>query len=73
MNNLYNFIKTYEIWIFLLFAPITSAIFVYGVHLHLIPGRLYLHGRFFVLLFLLIGMVKLARGNAGLKIFLSRC
>ncbi|WP_304200538.1 hypothetical protein [Flavobacterium alvei] len=67
MNNLYNFIKTYEIWIFLLFAPITSAIFVYGVHLHLIPGRLYLHGRFFVLLFLLIGMVKLTRGNAGLK------
>ena len=67
MNNLYKFIKTYEIWIFLLFAPITSAIFVYGVHLHLIPGRLYLHGRFFVLLFLLIGMVKLTRGNAGLK------
>jgi len=67
MNNLYKFIKTYEIWIFLLFAPITSAIFVYGIHLHIIPGRLYLHGRFFVLLFLLIGMVKLTRGNSGLK------
>jgi len=53
--------------VFLLFAPITSAIFVYEVHLHLIPGRLYIHGRFFLLLFLPMVMVKLTRGNSGLK------
>lgn len=66
-ENLYNFIKKYEIWIFLLLAPISCAVFVYGIHLHLIPGRLYLHGRFFILLFLLMAIVKLARGNSGLK------
>lgn len=66
-ENLYNFIKKYEIWIFLLLAPISCAVFVYGVHLHLIPGRLYLHGRFFLLLFLLMAMVKFTRGNSGLK------
>ena len=67
IKNLQNFITTYEIWIFLLFAPITNAIFVYGVYLHLIPGRLYIHGRFFLLLFLLMGMVKFTKGNSGLK------
>lgn len=67
MKNLQNFMRTYEIWIFLLFAPITNAVFVYGIHLHLIPGRLYIHGRFFLLLFLLMGMVKFTRGNSGLK------
>lgn len=66
-ENLYNFIKKYEVWIFLLLAPISCAVFVYGVHLHLIPGRLYLHGRFFVLLFLLMTIVKFTRGNRGLK------
>ena len=67
MKNLHNFIKTYEIWVFLLLAPITSAVFVYGVKLHIIPGRLYMHGRFFLLLFLLIGLIKFTRGNSGLK------
>jgi hypothetical protein len=67
MKKLQNFIKTYEIWVFLFFAPITSAIFVYGMHLHLIPGRLYIHGRFFLLLFLLIGLLKITRGNRGIK------
>lgn len=66
-ENLYNFIKKYEIWIFLFFAPISNAIFVYGVKLHLIPGRLYIYGRFFLLLFLLMAMVKFSRGNNGLK------
>jgi hypothetical protein len=67
MKKLRNFISTYEIWIFLLFAPLTSAFFVYGIHLHIIPGRLYIHGRFFLLLFLLMAMVKFTRGNSGLK------
>ena len=71
IKNLHSFIKTYEIWIFLLLAPLSNAIFVYGVQLHLIPGRLYLHGRFFLLLFLLMGMVKFARGNSGLKYLFS--
>jgi membrane protease YdiL (CAAX protease family) len=67
MEKLHHFIKTYEIWIFLLFAPISSAVFVFGINLHLIPGRLYIYGRFFLLLFLLMAMVKLTRGNSGLK------
>jgi len=67
MKNLKNFVKTYEVWIFLLFAPLTNALFVYGVHLHIIPGRLYIHGRFFLLLFLLMAMVKFTKGNSGLK------
>jgi hypothetical protein len=66
-ENLYSFIRKYEIWIFLFFAPISNAVFVYGIKLHLIPGRLYIHGRFFLLLFLLMAMVKFSRGNSGLK------
>ncbi len=67
MNRLRVFVKTFEIWIFLICAPLTSAIFVYGVQLHIIPGRIYIHGRFFLLLFLLMGLVKFTRGNTGLK------
>lgn len=67
IKHLHGFIKTYEIWIFLLMAPISNAIFVYGIQLDLIPGRLYIHGRFFLLLFLLMAMVKLTRGQNGLK------
>ena len=67
MKKLKNFLKIYEIWIFLLLAPLSSAIFVYGFQMHLIPGRLYIHGRVFLLLFLLIGLVKITRGNSGVK------
>ena len=67
LQNLLRFIRAYEIWIFLFFAPITSAVFVIGVKLHVIPGRLYMHGRFFLLLLLLIGLIKLTRGNSGIK------
>lgn len=31
------------------------------------PGRLYIHSRFFVLLFLLIGLIKYTKGTSGLK------
>ncbi len=57
----------HEIWIFLVCAPLSSAIFVYGMYLHVVPGRLYIHGRFFSLLILLMAMVKFTRGNSGLK------
>lgn len=66
-KNLHNFIKAHEIWIFLICAPISSAIFVYGIQLHLIPGRLYMQGRFFVLFFLLMALVWFTKGNRGLK------
>lgn len=66
-EKLYSFIRKYEIWVFLFFAPISNAVFVYGIKLHLIPGRLYIYGRFFLLLFLLMAMVKFSRGNSGLK------
>lgn len=67
IKKIQNFIKSYEVWIFLICAPLTSAMFVYGRYLHIVPGRLYIHGRFFLLLFLLMALVKFNSGNNGLK------
>ncbi|GAA4976832.1 hypothetical protein [Algibacter aquimarinus] len=62
-----DFIKKYEVWIFLILAPISNTIFVYLRILELIPGRVYMYGRFLILLFLLIVIVKITKGNVGLK------
>ncbi|GAA4819545.1 type II CAAX prenyl endopeptidase Rce1 family protein [Litoribaculum gwangyangense] len=62
-----EFLKKYEIWIFLILAPIMNGIFIYGISIDVIPGRLYMHGRFFILLFLLMGMIWFTRGKEGLK------
>ncbi|WP_178984933.1 hypothetical protein [Winogradskyella helgolandensis] len=62
-----DFIKKYEIWIFLILAPISSAVIVLASIKGLIPGPLYTHGRFYALLLLLVLIVKFTKGNAGLK------
>ncbi|MDN3492161.1 hypothetical protein [Winogradskyella bathintestinalis] len=61
-----DFLKKYEVWIFLILAPISSAIFVYISSLGYFSESLYNHGRFFLLLAILVGLVKVTRGNKGL-------
>ncbi|MFT4610853.1 MAG: TRAP-type mannitol/chloroaromatic compound transport system permease small subunit [Glaciecola sp.] len=60
-------IKKYEIWIFLVLGSVFNSLFVYSRAQGLIPRFLYNHGRFSVLLFFLICLVKYTRGNAGVK------
>lgn len=62
-----DFIKKYEIWIFLILAPIISTIIVYASKVADITGFIYTHGRFYALLLLLVCIVKFSNGNAGLK------
>ena len=62
-----NFLKKYEIWIFLVLAPILNTLFVYATTKGLIPDFAYSHGRFYLLLFLLIFIVKFTRGINGIK------
>ncbi|WP_458627029.1 CPBP family glutamic-type intramembrane protease [Winogradskyella sp. PC D3.3] len=62
-----DLVRKYEVWIFLVLAPISSAIFVYISSLGYIPESVYNHGRFFLLMFMLVGIVKYARGTPGLK------
>lgn len=61
-----SFIKKYEIWIFLILAPIVNAIVVYIRTLDVIPQNIYNHGRFAILLLLLVCIVKFTRGNDGI-------
>ncbi|QWX82695.1 hypothetical protein H0I23_09465 [Cellulophaga sp. HaHaR_3_176] len=62
-----DFIKKYEVWIFLTLAPLISTIIVYARIKGIIPGFAYTHGRFYALLFLLVCIVKFTRGNEGIK------
>lgn len=62
-----DFIKKYEVWVFLILAPIANGIFVYGIDANIIPGRLYLRGRFFLLLFLLVSIIWYTQGKEGIK------
>lgn len=62
-----DFVKRHEIWIFLILAPFLSLGMTYLRNLGFIPGFVYTHGRFYVLMLLLIGIVKFASGNNGLK------
>ena len=62
-----EFIKKYEIWVFLVIGPIINALFVYARIQNIIPRFLYIHGRFCVLLLVLLAIVKFTRGNEGIK------
>ncbi|MGJ8593053.1 MAG: hypothetical protein ACSHXF_10915 [Aquaticitalea sp.] len=62
-----DFVKTYEIWIFLILSPIINTLVVYANIEGLISGALYTHGRFYVMLLLLMGIVKYTRGVEGIK------
>ncbi len=62
-----EFLKKYEIWVFLAIGPITNALFVYARAQGLVPQYLYNTGRFSVLLVVLLLLVMYTRGNAGIK------
>ncbi|KAA1246622.1 hypothetical protein [Aquimarina sp. RZ0] len=62
-----DFIKKYEIWIFLVLAPLINTIITYANSKGIITGFVYTHGRFYALLFLLICIVKFTKGNEGIK------
>ena len=62
-----DFIKKYEIWIFLVLAPIINTLITLANSKGIITGFVYTHGRFYALLFLLICIVKFTRGNEGIK------
>lgn len=62
-----NFIKTYEIWIFLVLAPILNTFITYINSKEIIKGFVYTHGRFYALMFLLICIVKFTKGTSGIK------
>jgi len=62
-----KFIKEYEIWIFLVLAPLFNTIFVYSKIQGLIPDFAYSHGRFYLLLLLLLFIVRYTKGKKGIK------
>lgn len=62
-----EFIKRYEIWIFLVLAPIANLVMTYANNLEIIKGFVYTHGRFYVLLSLLVGIILFTRGISGVK------
>ncbi|MFP4846276.1 type II CAAX prenyl endopeptidase Rce1 family protein [Winogradskyella sp. PE311] len=61
-----EFIKKYEIWVYLVLAPLTSVLFVRARTNGLISSSIYNNGRFVMLLFLLICILKYTRGNKGI-------
>jgi len=61
-----NFTQKYEIWIFLILAPIVNIIFVYITTKGLLSDFAYDHGRFFLLLLLLLVVVLSTRGMSGI-------
>lgn len=62
-----DFITAYEIWIFLFLAPTLNTFMTYLSDKGIITGFVYTHGRFYALMFLLICIVKIAKGNEGIK------
>lgn len=61
-----EFIKKYEIWIFLIIGPLANVFFVEARIAGLISASVYNTGRFCVLLFILICLLKFTRGNKGI-------
>lgn len=62
-----DFIKKYEIWIFLVLCPIVNVFFVKARIEGLMSSSIYNTGRFCILLFILICLLKFTRGNEGVK------
>lgn len=61
------FIKKYEVWIFLVLCPVINVPFVEARNQGLISASIYNTGRFCILLFMLICLLKFTRGNKGIK------
>lgn len=62
-----DFIRKYEIWVFLVLGPLSNVFFVQARINGLMPGYIYNTGRFCVLLFILICIIKFTRGNKGIR------
>ncbi len=57
-----RFLKKYEIWVFLFFAPIVHAVMAYALENELIGSFTYNNGRFYALFFLLVFIVIITKG-----------
>ena len=62
-----EFIRKHELWVFLVFGPVINAFYVYARAEGFIPKAIYNNGRFCLLLFFLMCLVKYTRGNDGIK------
>lgn len=60
------FIKKYEIWVFLILAPLANLAMTYASNNDLISYFTYTNGRFYVLLFLLLFIVLFTKGFNGI-------
>lgn len=59
------FIKKYEIWVFLILAPVLNTVMTYASSKGLIGYFTYTNGRFYALMFLLLFIVMLTKGIQG--------
>ncbi|MGJ8550154.1 hypothetical protein [Winogradskyella wichelsiae] len=62
-----DFVKKYEVWIFLVLCPVVNVFFVLTRVEGYISESTYNTGRFCILLFMLICILKYTRGNKGIK------
>ncbi|WP_291963313.1 type II CAAX prenyl endopeptidase Rce1 family protein, partial [Maribacter sp.] len=67
VKDMMNFLKKYEIWIFLVLAPLLNFVITYLKSKGLIEFFPYTNGRFYALMFLLLFIVKITKGNEGIK------
>jgi len=61
-----RFLKRYEIWVFLILAPLVNTAMTYASNYGLINYFTYTNGRFYALLFLLLIIVMLTKGFDGI-------
>ncbi len=61
-----TFLKKYEIWVFLVLAPLVNLAMTYASNKDLIGYFTYTNGRFYALLFLLLFIVFLTKGFNGI-------
>lgn len=61
-----EFLKKYEIWVFLVISPIINIFFVKARVNGLMSSTIYNTGRFIILLILLVILLKITRGNKGI-------
>ena len=57
--DLINFLKKYEIWVFLTLAPLLNFVITYAKSKGIIEFFPYTNGRFYALFFLLVFIVKI--------------
>lgn len=61
-----SFLRKYEVWCFLGLIIVANTLFVSGIVFDVLPQGLYAYGRFALLGAVLLGVVMIARGRAGL-------